>query len=299
MSAAIALSQGLRNSLNALNTIDDQIAVTNRRLATGKKVNDALDNARSYFQARGFDKDARDLTNLVDSANLGLQTIQKAQKAVDGFTKLVESAQSLARSARSLVNTDATGRDALGNQIRDLLNQAQNLATDAGFNGKNLLQTGTTPDVLDIVTNTSSGAGQTKITLTGADVRLDQATGLNLSIAGNGLGYAANLTTYTAGNFTAAAGDTKLDALITAASTALSTLQSRASVIATQGTTVQVRNQFLKDSISVAKTSSDLLTLADINEEGANLTSLQNRQSLSVTALSLASRSDQAILRLF
>ncbi|MGL4440381.1 MAG: flagellin, partial [Bosea sp. (in: a-proteobacteria)] len=43
----------------------------------------------------------------------------------------------------------------------------------------------------------------------------------------------------------------------------------------------------------------DLLTLADINEEGAALTSLQTRQQLSITALSLANQSDQAILRLF
>jgi len=41
------------------------------------------------------------------------------------------------------------------------------------------------------------------------------------------------------------------------------------------------------------------LTLADMNEEGANLLMLQTRQSLSVTALSLSSQSAQSILRLF
>jgi flagellin len=299
MSAAIALSNGLRGALNSLSSLDDQISQTNRRLGTGKKVNDALDNAKAFFQAQGFQKDARDLNGLVENANLGLGTVQKALKSVEGFSKLVESAQALARSARNLVNTDATGRDAIGNQIRDLLNQAQNLATDAGFNGKNLLQTTAVADVLDVVTNTSSGAAQTKITITASDVRLDQATGLNVSIAGNGLGYAASLTTYTAGNFTGAAGDTKLDALITSATAALTSLQAKSSIISTQAATIQIRNQFNKDTVNINRASADLLTLADINEEGANLTALQNRQSLAVTALSLASRSDQAILRLF
>jgi flagellin len=295
----ISLSFGLRNSLNAMQEIQGAIDSTNKRLATGRKVNDALDNARNYFQSQSFLKDGRDLSNLNDAMSLGLQTIQKAQKAVDGITKLVESAQSLARSARSLVNTDAAGRDALGNQIRDLMNQAQNLATDAGFNGKNLLQSGATADTLDIVTNLSTGAAQTKVTLTAADVRVDQASGLNISTAANGLGYAANLTTYTAGNFTGAAGDTKLDALITAGTTALTGLQAKASIIATNASVVQIRQSFTNDWRKVSQTASDALTLADINEEGAALTSLQTRQSLSVTALSLASRSDQAILRLF
>jgi flagellin-like hook-associated protein FlgL len=275
------------------------MAGTNRRLATGRKVNDALDNARNYFQAQGFMKDSRDLSNLNDEMSLGLQTIQKAQKAIDGISKMVESVQALARSARTLVNTDAVGRDALGTQMAQLLSQVTTLSLDAGFNGRNLIQTGATADVLDVVTNLSTGAAQTKISITAADLRVDQATGLNLSIAGNGFAFAANVTTYAAGNFTGAGGDTKLDALITAATTALTNIQSRASVIATQASTVQIRQQFTKDWSKISNVASDALTLADMNEEGAALTALQTRQQLAVTAMSLASQSDQAILRLF
>jgi flagellin len=296
---SFALSLGMRNSLNAMQDIDNQVAMTNKRLATGRKVNDALDNARNYFQSQGFQKESRDLSNLNDAMSLGLQTIQKAQKAIDGIAKLVESVQSLARSARTIVNTDGAARDALGTQMAQLMSQVTTLSIDSGFNGKNLLQSGATADVLDVVTNLSTGAAQTKVSITAADVRVDQASGLNISVAANGLGFAANVTTYTAANFTGAAGDTKLDALITATTTALTNLQARASVIATQGSTVQIRQQFTKDWAKIAQVSSDVLTLADMNEEGANLTSLQTRQQLSVTALSLASRSDQSILRLF
>jgi flagellin-like hook-associated protein FlgL len=58
------------------------------------------------------------------------------------------------------------------------------------------------------------------------------------------------------------------------------------------------RQDFNKGAIANLTDGADLLTLADINEEGAALTSLQTKQQLSVTALSLANQSDQAILRL-
>jgi flagellin len=76
-------------------------------------------------------------------------------------------------------------------------------------------------------------------------------------------------------------------------------LQARASVIATQASVVDLRIQFTKDTTRILNSSADSLTLADMNEEGANLSALSTRQQLAVQALSLANRSDQAILRLF
>ena len=63
--------------------------------------------------------------------------------------------------------------------------------------------------------------------------------------------------------------------------------------------TVQIRQDFTKAMINTLHTGADNLTLADTNEEGANLLALQTRQQLSTTALSLASQADQAVLRLF
>ena len=63
--------------------------------------------------------------------------------------------------------------------------------------------------------------------------------------------------------------------------------------------TVQIRQDFTNSMINTLQTGSDNLTLADSNQEGANLLALQTRQQLSTTALSLASQSDQNVLRLF
>ena len=62
---------------------------------------------------------------------------------------------------------------------------------------------------------------------------------------------------------------------------------------------MQIRQDFTKAMINTLQTGSDSLTLADSNQEGANLLALQTRQQLSTTALSLASQASQAVLRLF
>lgn len=62
---------------------------------------------------------------------------------------------------------------------------------------------------------------------------------------------------------------------------------------------VQTRQDFTKSMINTLRSGADNLVLADSNEEGANLLSLQTRQQLSTTALSLATQADQNVLRLF
>jgi flagellin-like hook-associated protein FlgL len=79
----------------------------------------------------------------------------------------------------------------------------------------------------------------------------------------------------------------------------LTTLRSQAQSFGSNLSTVQIRQDFTKAMINTLQTGSDALTLADSNEEGANLLALQTRQQLSTTALSLASQASQAVLRLF
>jgi flagellin len=317
---SVSLSTGLRNGVNALQDLDSVISKTNNRLQTGKKVNSAIDNAASYFSARGFDKEARDLSNLLDRQVQATENVSKALKAIDNVQKLIESAQSLAKQAR--VSTDTTARNNIQTQIASLLTQATNQFSDSGFNGKNLLVSertvgavagALTPAVktgatLTVATSTEA-TNFTSVTLDAQDVRLSEATGLNLAIAANGFkattpgtltaSFAVQAATG-AGSFEAtAAGDTTIDNFVSASITALNRLQTTASSLATNAQVLELRQQFTKDSIRINKSSSDYLTLADINEEGANLTALQTRQQLAVQALSLASRSDQAILRLF
>ena len=71
------------------------------------------------------------------------------------------------------------------------------------------------------------------------------------------------------------------------------------SIAGTALTIVQDRQNFTQSFIGMLSQGSDMLTVADTNEEGANLLALQTRQQLSITALSLATQADQGVLRLF
>jgi len=80
---------------------------------------------------------------------------------------------------------------------------------------------------------------------------------------------------------------------------ALTALQNQSSTYAANVSVIQARTEFTKEMINTLKTGTNDLTLADPNEEGASLLALQTRQSLSSTALSLATQADQNVLRLF
>jgi flagellin len=308
---AIALTMGMRNSLYALSGLDDQIAVVNKRLATGKRVNDALDNPLNYFMARGFDKDKRDLANLQDSQNIGLQTLQKTVKTIESITKLVETMQALGRQARQ--SNDTSVRDTLGLQIGNLIQQIDELTEDAGFNGRNLLRE--TPDTLQIDFNTGTGANRTRLVVAGVSLRgnsTDATGGLNFhnNTGPNGdigVTFATTGTPPDPHNYTFnstqwsvnAAGNTRLDNFVAQTQRAINNLAAQGATFAMNLTVVQVRLDYSKSWQRNFSETIDMLTSADMNEEGANLSALQTRQQLAVTSLSLANRSDQSILRLF
>jgi flagellin len=79
----------------------------------------------------------------------------------------------------------------------------------------------------------------------------------------------------------------------------IDTLRTQAGKFGSNLSVVQTRQDFTKQMINVLQTGASNLTLADTNEEAANVLALQTRQQLSSTALSLASQADQNVLRLF
>ena len=267
----IVLSAGVRSNLLQLQQTSDLMTRTQTRLATGKRVNSALDNAINFFTAQGLDNRANDLSGLLDSMSNAINTIQAANNGLSAITKLVQSAQSLVSQARQ--TSDTAAQDTLATQFDALLVQIGQLAGDAGFNGINLLG----GDSLTV--NFNEDATSTT-TVTGVDYTNANAT---LAIAN-------------AGNWqTSSALDTASDDL----TAALTTLRSEAQTLSANLSTVQIRQDFTKATINTLQNGSAALTLADSNEEGANLLALQTRQQLSTTALSLSAQADQNVLRLF
>ena len=80
---------------------------------------------------------------------------------------------------------------------------------------------------------------------------------------------------------------------------ALSTLSANQATLGSTNAILAVRLQFTQSYVSTLQGGASLLTVADLNTEGANLTSLQTAQSLGVVSLQISTQSQQSILRLF
>jgi flagellin-like hook-associated protein FlgL len=105
--SGIVLSSATRSSLLAAQDTAALLSQTQNRLATGKKVNSALDNPTNFFTAAGLDSRAGDLSNLLDSISNGIQTINAASTGITNIQKLVDSAKSTANQALSTQITTA------------------------------------------------------------------------------------------------------------------------------------------------------------------------------------------------
>ncbi len=80
---------------------------------------------------------------------------------------------------------------------------------------------------------------------------------------------------------------------------AINSLRGFASEFGNYYSIVTTRQDFTENLINVLEEGADKLTLADMNQESANMLALQTAQQLAVNSLSLASQAAQAVLRLF
>ncbi|MCC8956933.1 hypothetical protein H8B02_26905 [Bradyrhizobium sp. Pear77] len=94
--SGIILSSSVRQNLLSLQSTADLLSTTQNRLATGKKVNTALDNPTNFFTAQSLDNRASDINNLLDGIGNGVQVLQSANTGITSLQKLVDTAKSIA-----------------------------------------------------------------------------------------------------------------------------------------------------------------------------------------------------------
>ncbi len=406
----ITLSAAVRQNLLSLQGTANLLSTTQERLATGKKVNSALDNPTNFFTAAGLDARASDISNLLDSIGNGVQVLQAANTGITSLSSLVDTAKSIANqvlqqpvgystksnyvslapsgagplsvpgtatdltvggtnsfagtlvfktaantagvtitlgTAAGNVNSITALNTALANagiSLSASLDTTTNKLTFTSTNdgaGQTITASATAPTALDAVaiSGTSSIAtGGTvnaatpdavsqaaraslvsqynqvisQITTTAQDASFNGVNLLNgdslklvfdetgkssVTISGvtfgpTGLGLASLTagTDFTDNNTT--------NNVLTALNTASVTLRSQASAFGANLSVVQIRQDFNKNLINVLQTGSSNLTLADSNEEAANSQALSTRQSIAISALSLANQSQQSVLQL-
>ncbi|MEH2478859.1 flagellin [Nitrobacteraceae bacterium AZCC 2146] len=166
-----------------------------------------------------------------------------------------------------------TTRANLVSQFNNVLEQINTTSKDSSFNGVNLLG----GDTLKLTFNET---GKSTLNIQGVNFN---SAGLGLSSLTSGTDFIDNAST---------------NKVLSTLTTAASTLRSQASALGSNLSIVQLRQDFSKNLINVLQTGASNLTLADTNEEAANSQALSTRQSIAVSALSLANQSQQGVLQL-
>lgn len=306
-STSVTLTAAMRSNLTTLQSTNNLLDRTQERLATGKKVNTALDNPTNFFSAAAHTTRANNLTNRKDGMTEAVQAIKATNAGIEGIKALLESANGIIATAST---ASSSSYDTLYSQFNTIVGEINDLIEDSKYKGTNFL--GGTAVSLDVIFNES---GTNKLTLQGFDAQFSMllnsavsgqtgsAGGFSLLAAAVDGGSAANISTFIASSIGATAAGFSIAANLTGISngitTALAVLEAQSTKLSSNLSIVNARLDFTNEMVNIELAGADNLTLADQNEEGANMLMLQTRNQLGTTSLSLASQAAQGILRLF
>jgi flagellin-like hook-associated protein FlgL len=197
----ITLSAGVRQNLLALQNTASLLGTTQNRLATGKKVNSALDNPSNFFTSVSLQARASDLGNLLDSMSNGIKTLEAADNGLKAITRTVESMQSIVRQARQDKSTSVTPE-----VVEDITNTStatnNSISFDLGSGVSVALDTWTSTNA--VVTTLTSDVGTYNTDMSAVAFSIDD---------GNG----ADAITFQAGSVTLAAKVADINADLAAA----------------------------------------------------------------------------------
>ena len=294
--ADITLGSATRTNLLSLQSTQNLIDRTQGRLATGLKVNNALDDALAFFKARNLNSRAGDLSTVKDTIAGAISVIKSATQGLESIESTLKQLKALAQSAIS--TPESSTRAKLASQFNELRSQVDNLAEDSSFNGVNLLKNtngafAAGADYLTVKFNERTDGSANYLVVSG--LRSTDFTTI-LATSAQASGTAGTTTVW---GQTGTAAITAINASIKALDSALVTVRQASQAFGTNASLLGIRQDFTQNLINTLKSGAGDLVNADLNEESANLLSLQTRQQLGTISLSIAQKSEQSVLRLF
>lgn len=259
-------------TLTATSTVNDLVNGINK----SGLANASVDN-NGQLLVTGIGSDALTLAS-------GTKTTAGVFTAVSGDTDKLFGAAATVPVTSVAGGTTSAVRSSLMSQFNDVRTQIDQLAKDASFGGTNLLQ----GDKMTVAFNEKTGGSASKL-----DVQ-----GTLISSANLGIGQLVDSSVSQTGLNYGVQNNSDLTKAADTLTNVLSTLSSLSANLGQNLATVQVRQDFTKQLSNVLSVGADSLTNADMNEEAANSNALSTRQSLGISALSLANQASQGILQL-
>src|SRR6185369_11173649 len=225
----ISLTAGMRTNLLNLQNTSQLLNRTQQRLSSGKQVNSALDNPTNFFAAQNATQRASDLSDRKDGMSEAVQTVSATNAGITAITGLIAAAKGVAQSALSTSDTNVQSK--LAAQYDTIRSQIDNISSDSGYRGLNLLSSTNT---LTVSFNENASSSLSVVGF------LANSSGLSLSSASGSWQSASNITTDSA----------KMDSAISTLRTNTQTLTANLNIITT-------RQGFTDNMISTLQTGAD------------------------------------------
>ncbi len=299
MANDIALTAAQRQSLLSLQRTDALSSRTQTRLSTGRKINTVVDDAVNFFRARTLTDRASDFELRKDDIDQGISAVNTALQSIEAIDALLNQLKGIVEAARSQSTSE---RISATTQFTEVGTQIFELIEDTSYQGLNLL--GSTNSTLDIAFGTRTSS---RLQIDGFDLNAtvgNSTTGIfsvavfftaNSAIALTALGISSSSFTSFGQDNSNVGNATSIVQLLDAG---INRLRGHAQTLGSNVAILQTRLNFTQEYVSELETGSDKLTLADLNEEGANLVALQTRQQLGIQSLAISGQQQQAILAL-
>ena len=263
--ASILTNVSAMTALQTLSQTNSNLATTQDRISTGKKVNTASDNAAYWSISVSMSSQSSTLSAVQEALGVGSAVVDTAVTGLEESIKLAEQIQ----SKLSTLGTPGVDDAIINADVAQLSAQIVAIAQSSSFQGENLLSTaGTNVTIVYGFNQNAADAASSLSQLTVAKYDLEAAFGT------------APATAFAA------------ETLITAMRGAAATLGSNSARIDSQ-------TSFNSKLIDAIDRGVGVLVDADMNAESARLSALQVQQQLGVQALSIANSSSQTILSLF
>jgi flagellin len=268
----IGTNIGALNGLNSLMAINKKLALSQLRLSTGKRINEAADDPSGYSIANSFDKRARGLQVALDSVGTASNALAIAEGGLNNINQILLDMKDLVVQGAS-DTLGATERAAINTQLTALRDEINRISQQTTFNGTKMLD-GT-------FTNRRFQTGDS------------ESDSISFSISASFDSTSLSLTNVSVGDSTAACNSfASVDAAI---STVATNVQKIGSVVQ--------RMRLIENNISVAivnTTSAKSRILdADVAKEQVESTRLQILRQLATAQLAQANVAPQSVLSLF
>jgi flagellin len=271
---SVNTNRGALIALQNLNATNSQLAVTQDRINTGKKVGSVKDNGAIWAIAQGQRAEISALSVVKDSLSRGQSVVDVAIAAGESISDLL-----VEMKAKALAASDATltadSRSALNNDFKALRDQITSVVDNASFDGANMLK--------------ASGVAVAALA-NAAGTETIGVKAQSMALGGANIAFAATTSLHSAASAKTVA--SAIDTAITKVSAALAEL-------GTGSKALNITRTFASKLQDTLEAGVGNLVDADLAKESAKLQALQTKQQLGIQALSIANGAAGSLLGLF